>query len=96
MTGAEDECPYHPHHSPVLELLRGLTARRHRYARLPRTITKPITIAVTTPIHARIIGSISRLLEVTAFEVSAALYSNAVAITALVRNPAHGSEPVLK
>jgi hypothetical protein len=58
MTGAKDECPYHPHHSPVLELLRGLTARRHGQARFPRTTTKPITIAVTTPIHARIMGSI--------------------------------------
>jgi hypothetical protein len=60
MTGAEHECPYHPHHPARFERarIRDLAAL-HSYAPLPRIITKPTINTATAPTQAAIIMVIS-------------------------------------
>jgi hypothetical protein len=56
MTGAEDECPYHPGHAPILQAAwTGDVAGLHRYAPFARINTKPMANAATTPMQATII-----------------------------------------
>src|SRR5687767_3871294 len=87
MTGAEDERPDHPRHAPILERSRigDLARLHHAFFRL--MTTKPTAIAATTARHAAIIGSMVDSQKSRRSRVSAALYSNADASTALVTNP---------
>ena len=100
MTGAEDECPYHPHHAPILQLPRDRAARRssstpllrlHRRRSQPPSRPRTHKHDADHRIHGR---SPSRNHGVRGFPQRCT--ATPIAITALVRNPIHGSDPVLK
>ena len=93
MTGAEDECPYHPRHAPILPPIGDLAGLHHGF--FPR-MTRSRYHRATTARHAASSDHVSTPRKSRRSKVSAALYSNADASTALVTRPIQGSEPVRK